>query len=56
MDELEIERVRHKPRHVPYSFYIRGTYHPTLRSFMSFGVHVDRLKLIAMALPAFGRS
>lgn len=51
MDELEIERVRHKPRHVPYSFYIRGTYYPTLRSFMSFGVHVDRLKLIAMALP-----
>lgn len=53
MDELGIDRLRHKPRHVPYAFYIDGEYYPDLKDLMSFGVHLDRLKLLARAIPRF---
>jgi len=53
MDELDIERMRHKPRDVPYAFFMEGEYYPTLKSLMSWRMHVDRLKLIALAAPRF---
>jgi oxygen-dependent protoporphyrinogen oxidase len=51
MDELDIERSRHKPRDVPYAFFVEGEYFPTLKSLMGWRMHLDRLKLIALAAP-----
>ncbi|MDH4017727.1 MAG: FAD-dependent oxidoreductase, partial [Actinomycetota bacterium] len=53
MDELDIERSRHKPRDVPYAFFVEGEYFPTLKSLMGWRMHLDRLKLIALAAPRF---
>ncbi|MCP3857922.1 MAG: FAD-dependent oxidoreductase [Actinomycetia bacterium] len=53
MDELDIERTRHKPRDVPYAFFVEGEYYPTLKSLMGWRMHLDRLKLIALAAPRF---
>ena len=53
MDKLDIERVRHKPRDVPYAFFVEGVYYSTLKSLMSWRMHIDRLKLIALAAPRF---
>jgi len=53
MDELDIERSRHKPRDVPYAFFVEGEYYPTLKSLMGWRMHLDRLKLIALAAPRF---
>ena len=53
MDELDIERVHHKPRDVPYAFFVEGEYYPTLKSLMGWRMHLDRLKLIALAAPQF---
>jgi oxygen-dependent protoporphyrinogen oxidase len=51
VNELDIERVSHSPKSVPYAFFIKGQFYPNMKSFMNMGIKMDRLKLFARVIP-----
>ncbi len=51
VNELEIQRISHSTKKVPYAFFIEGKFYPTMKSFMNLGIKLDRLKLFAKAVP-----
>lgn len=51
VNELEIQRISHSPKRVPYTFFIEGKFYPTMKSFMNIGIKLDRLKLFVKAIP-----
>jgi len=51
MNELDIQWVSHDPRDVPFALYIDGQYYPSMKSFMTMGIKLDRLRILARLLP-----
>ena len=51
VDELEIQRISHSPKRVPYAFFIEGKFYPTMKSFVNIGIKLDWLKLFVRAMP-----
>lgn len=52
INELGIEYVTHKPKEIPYAFYLNKKYYHDMKELMTPRVKIDFLKLIARALPS----